>query len=157
MQTETTPHIASQITGNVINGWINQSKAIIAGNDNILPLLGFSPKLFPELETLFISNPDGTFTDADIPTLTELKQKWVTLNEMLKNHFATVQPEEWLERHTAVSAEDFATQPNRNKLAILLSRTNHMSYHLGQLNLFPEKKKLKYNPFNLTTSLSFAF
>ena len=38
----------------------------------------------------------------------------------------------WLERHAAVSEEDFAKDPSRNRFAVLLSRTNHLSYHLGQ-------------------------
>jgi len=40
---------------------------------------------------------------------------------------------DWLQRHTAVSEEDFAKDTSRNRFAILLSRTNHLSYHLGQL------------------------
>jgi hypothetical protein len=39
---------------------------------------------------------------------------------------------DWLQRHTAVSEEDFAKDTSRNRFAILLSRTNHLSYHLGQ-------------------------
>jgi hypothetical protein len=31
-------------------------------------------------------------------------------------------PEEWLEKHTAVSDEDFAKDPDRNRLAVVLSR-----------------------------------
>jgi len=38
---------------------------------------------------------------------------------------------DWLARHTAVSEEDFAKDPSRNRFAVLLSRTNHLSYHLG--------------------------
>jgi hypothetical protein len=38
-------------------------------------------------------------------------------------------PEDWLEKHTVVSDEDFAKDPSRNRLAVVLSRTNHMSYH----------------------------
>ena len=44
-------------------------------------------------------------------------------------------PEEWLEKRTAVSDEDFAQDPSRNRLAVVLGRTNHMSYHLGQTML----------------------
>jgi hypothetical protein len=39
---------------------------------------------------------------------------------------------DWLERHAAVSVEDFAKDGSRNRFAILLGRTNHLSYHLGQ-------------------------
>ncbi len=35
----------------------------------------------------------------------------------------------------AVTAEDFAREPHRNKLNIVLNRTGHVSYHLGQLVL----------------------
>ena len=41
-------------------------------------------------------------------------------------------PADWLQRHAAVSEEDFAKDTSRNRFAILLSRTNHLSYHLGQ-------------------------
>ena len=40
--------------------------------------------------------------------------------------------EDWLHKHTAVSDEEFVKDPTRNRLAIVLSRTNHASYHLGQ-------------------------
>jgi len=43
--------------------------------------------------------------------------------------------EDWLSRHTSVSEEDFAADPLRNKLNVLIGRTNHESYHLGQANL----------------------
>ena len=43
--------------------------------------------------------------------------------------------EGWLERHTAVSAEAFEKEPHRNKLNIIVSRSHHMAYHLGQLAL----------------------
>jgi hypothetical protein len=34
-----------------------------------------------------------------------------------------------------MSEEDYAKDPIRNRLAVLLSRTNHLSYHLGQITL----------------------
>jgi ribose 1,5-bisphosphokinase PhnN len=39
---------------------------------------------------------------------------------------------DWVQRHSAVSEEDFAKDASRNRFAVLLSRTNHLSYHLGQ-------------------------
>jgi len=39
---------------------------------------------------------------------------------------------DWGQKHVVVSEEDFAKDPSRNRFAILLSRTNHLSYHLGQ-------------------------
>ncbi len=107
---------------------------LIASNDNMLPLFGFGPRLFPELEAIF-NSPDRTVEN--IPSLAELKQKWETLNTALTAHFNALTAQGWLGRHTAVSEEDFAKEPHRNKLNVLLSRTNHQSYHLGQLNLLP--------------------
>lgn len=128
---------------------------LIAVNDGLLPLLGFGQRLFPELEQLFISNPDNT--TAVMPSLQELKQKWETQQGILLKHFNSLEPHQWLERHTAVSEADFAAEPHRHRLSVLMSRTAHMAYHLGQLNLFPEKKRLKYNPFHAGISLNFAF
>ncbi|MBC7554999.1 MAG: hypothetical protein H7257_13600 [Taibaiella sp.] len=43
--------------------------------------------------------------------------------------------EDWFLKHNSVSAEDFVNEPHRNKLNILLTRTTHLSYHLGQFIL----------------------
>jgi len=104
---------------------------LISASDGMLPLLGFGERLYPEFEQLFSLNPDGTFEK--IPTVSELKEKWAALNNLLHDQFSKFRPEEWLDRHTKVSPEDFAVQPERNKLGVLLGRTNHISYHAGQL------------------------
>jgi hypothetical protein len=109
---------------------------LIAVNDGMLPLFGLGEKLFPELE-VFSSSPDKSFDVA--PSVQELKKHWETLNTALTGHFNNMSAHDWLERHTAVSEEDFAKEPQRNKLNVLLSRTNHQSYHLGQLNLLTVK------------------
>jgi ribosomal protein L16 Arg81 hydroxylase len=57
------------------------------------------------------------------------------VNERLKKKFNSTSDEEWLSRHTAVSAEDFEKEPHRNKLNVVISRTNHMANHIGQLLL----------------------
>jgi len=46
--------------------------------------------------------------------------------------FASLSAVDWLKKHGAVSEEDFLKEPLRNRLAILLSRTNHLAYHLGR-------------------------
>jgi hypothetical protein len=38
----------------------------------------------------------------------------------------------WIQPHSAVSADDFVKDASRNRIAVLLSRTNHLSYRLGQ-------------------------
>jgi len=110
---------------------------LTSASDGMLPLLGFGERLYPELEQLFSNNPDRTFDQ--LPPISELKEKWNVLNSALQNHFNQLRPEEWLDRHTKVSPEDFAAQPERNKLGVLLGRTNHISYHTGQLIFLKQK------------------
>ena len=45
---------------------------------------------------------------------------------------------DWAQKHRAMSDADFATNPRRNRLAVLLSRTGHVAYHLGQCALAPK-------------------
>lgn len=104
---------------------------LTAVNDGILPLLGFCNKLYPELEKVFITSPDRS--GLSYPSIDELKEYWNDVNEKLNQYLKSLAPEEWLTKHQAVSAEDFITEPHRNKLNVLISRTTHMSYHLGQL------------------------
>lgn len=105
---------------------------LIATNDGMLPLFGLGQKLFPELD-MFSGSPDKSFELN--ASLQELKNKWDQLNIALTDHFNKMTVNDWMSRHTAVSEEDFAKEPQRNKLNVLLGRTNHQSYHLGQLNL----------------------
>lgn len=105
---------------------------LIAVNDNMIPLFGLGEKLYPELEA-FSGNADRSFAITD--SVAQLKEKWNTLNKTLTNAFSKMTPEDWMSRHSSVSQEDFEKEPTRNKLNVLLSRTNHQSYHLGQLNL----------------------
>jgi uncharacterized damage-inducible protein DinB len=117
----------------------NRSRAIylfghlIAVNDAMLPMFGLGEKLFPEYDAIFLSAPDRSV--ADLPSLSELKKSWEKLNETLTDWFNTMTAREWLDRHMSVSAEDFKREPLRNKLNVLINRTNHQSYHLGQMIL----------------------
>jgi hypothetical protein len=110
---------------------------LTAINDAMLPLLGFGKKRYPELESFFISTPDKS--GFSYPSVEELKEYWNDVNEKLNQHFSQLPVEEWLTKHEAVSAEDFAKEPHRNKLNVLISRTTHLSYHLGQLILLGGK------------------
>ena len=106
---------------------------LIAVHDDMLILLGMGEKLYPQLHEPFLKAADKTV--ADIPSATELRSYWTKQCEVLKQKFESIQPEEWFEKHTAVSAEDFAKEPNRNKLNIVITRTTHLAYHTGQLVL----------------------
>jgi hypothetical protein len=110
---------------------------MVATHDGLLPLLGFGSKLWPNLEQPFLTSPDKS--GHTFPPVADLKKYWNEVNSKLGNHFNSLQPEEWLIRHTAVSAEDFAKEPHRNKLNVLLSRATHLSYHMGQMMLLKKK------------------
>ncbi|MEP6596128.1 MAG: DinB family protein [Ginsengibacter sp.] len=104
---------------------------LAAIHDAMLPLLNFGDKLYPDLENTFIKNPDKSSTIKLSTSL--LRQYWKDVNSTLAQHFNKLKPEEWLQKHTAISEEDFAKEPHRNRLSVLLNRTNHLSYHFGQL------------------------
>jgi hypothetical protein len=106
---------------------------LIAVHDDMLILLGLGDKLYPELNEPFIKSPDKTVNQ--IPSAKELRAYWSKQNEVLAQKFDSLQPDEWFQKHTAVSDEDFAKEPHRNKLNIIITRTSHLSYHLGQFVL----------------------
>lgn len=108
---------------------------LVAVHDGMLPLLGIGPRLHPGLEATFVTEVDRSVEV--LPTAIELKQMWDEVHAALLNGWRDFSPADWAERHTAVSAPDFAANPLRNRLAILLSRTTHIGYHLGQAQLAP--------------------
>jgi hypothetical protein len=111
---------------------------LIAANDSMLPMFDLGERLYPELETTFLRTPDKFAVDK--LTIAELRQYWKTLNTTLAAHFDKMQTLDWMGRHTRVSEEDFALEPARNKLNVLIGRTNHQQYHYGQLTLLIQKE-----------------
>jgi DinB family protein len=105
---------------------------LAAVNDGLFKMLGLGERLHPELDAVFLNTPDKS--GQAMPTIDELKNYWKEINTALTDKFNAMQPQEWFEKHTAVSAEDFAKEAYRNKLNVLLNRTAHQSYHLGQMN-----------------------
>jgi len=103
---------------------------LTAIHDAMLPLLGMGERLHPEFDVAFVSNPDKS--QAAIPSHEQVRQAWNAVNGELRKGFEEMSWPDWLRRHTAVSEEDFAKDTSRNRFAILLGRTNHLSYHLGQ-------------------------
>ncbi len=106
---------------------------LTAIHDAMFPILGLGERLHPELDPIFVSSPDRT--GALLPPVGELRKYWDEVNGKLLSQFAGLSADEWFERHYAMSEEDYAKDPTRNRLAVLLSRTNHLSYHLGQITL----------------------
>jgi hypothetical protein len=106
---------------------------LTAVNDTMIPQLRLGDALYPHLTEPFVKQADRAV--AELPSQSELRQNWKDLNFRLDEFFRQLTPAEWLERHATVSEEDFAREPHRNRLAVLLSRTSHAAYHLGQLIL----------------------
>jgi hypothetical protein len=151
------------IANNVVAGWHNQVKAchkllselsddqlmkeivpgknrgiylvghLAAVHDRMIPLLGLGDHLFPAIHLIFLQSPDKAVEN--LPSIDELKNQLDQVNEKLNAHFATMNAAQWLEKHNSVSAEDFVKEPHRNKLSVLISRTNHLANHIGQLLL----------------------
>ena len=103
---------------------------LTAIHDAMLPLLGLGDRFHPEFDVAFVSNPDKS--QANIPSHGQVRRAWNVVNAELWKGFETMSWSDWVQRHSAVSEEDFAKDPSRNRFSILLSRTNHLSYHLGQ-------------------------
>jgi hypothetical protein len=103
---------------------------LTAVHDRLFALLGLGERLHPELDEVYITNPDRALPDP--VSATDLKRAWSEVNSKLTGAFEKLTPQQWLEKHTAVSAEDFAKDPTRNRLAVFMSRTNHAAFHTGQ-------------------------
>lgn len=108
---------------------------LVAVHDAMLPVLGLGERFYPELEGPFLKN-----TETSNLSLPQLREYWNKVNTTLRERMATLQPEEWFQRHTLVSEADFAKEPFRNKLNLLINRTGHVSYHLGQLVFLKPKQ-----------------
>jgi hypothetical protein len=103
---------------------------LIATHDRMFPLLGLGERLHPDLDETYITNPDRVLDDP--LSTTELRRAWAEVNSKLTTALERFTLENWLQKHTAVSDEDFVKDPTRNRLAVVISRTSHASYHSGQ-------------------------
>ena len=102
-------------------------------HDRMFPQMGLGERLHPELDAEFFANPDRA-TQPET-SLDNLRKAWHDVHNKLTPMFEAVTPAQWLEKHTLVTVEDFAKEPMRNRFALLLSRTNHMWFHAGQIRL----------------------
>ncbi len=110
---------------------------LAAVHDRILPLLGLGNPLYPELWEPFVERPDKEVTE--LPATQTLRDYWKEINSNLAGNISTLSSETWFQKHTAVPVEDFAKEPYRNKLNIIINRTSHLANHLGQLLLLKAK------------------
>ena len=106
---------------------------LIASNDSIVSLFGLGQRKYAHLDDAFLKNPDKS--NLEMPNPATLRKMWKDSNAELTAHFSKMDTDDWFSKHTAMTEEDFVKEPGRNKLSVVINRTNHMAYHLGQLVL----------------------
>ncbi|MBK7669622.1 MAG: DinB family protein [Sphingobacteriaceae bacterium] len=105
---------------------------LTAVHDKMLPLLDFEEQVYPHLDEPFLHKADKTVNT--IPSTKELRENWKNINAKLATHFNKLNPTSGF-KSTSVSGEDFAKEPHRNRINVVVGRTNHMQYHIGQVAL----------------------
>ena len=111
---------------------------LAAVHDRMLPLLRLGDRLHPELDKPFLTDADRSAPDTI--SAADLRAAYAAVNAKLTAAIVALPAEEWLTRHDAVSEEDFAKEPHRNRLSVLLSRTTHAAFHSGQVAPLVKKK-----------------
>jgi hypothetical protein len=106
---------------------------LAAVHDMLPEILGLGKRTYPELQPIFLQAPDKS-TDK-IPSVSELRLIWTAVHERLQIEFEKMPADGWFSRHESMTDADFEKEPTRNKLSVLLNRTNHLAYHFGQLRL----------------------
>jgi len=105
---------------------------LIALHDAMFATLRLGERKYAELDAVFVKAADKSVA---MPPVGEMKAAWSAVHERLDSAMRKLTPAEWVERHASVSEEDFVKEPHRNRMALLLSRTSHVAYHVGQVVL----------------------
>lgn len=109
----------------------------VAVHDAMNDILGLGVPAHPSLYMAFVKSADKS--GSETPSVGELRKLWTDVNSSLWKKMTALPAAEWFERHTKMTDEDYAREPERNKLSVLLNRTNHISYHLGQVMFLKNK------------------
>ena len=109
---------------------------LIAVNDTMISLFGLGERKYKHLDEAFVKAPDKEIPTMPAPEV--LRKEWKESNKILSDHFSRMTAADWFSKHTAMTEDDFVKEPGRNKLSVLINRTNHLAYHLGQLVLAPK-------------------
>ena len=102
---------------------------LTAMHDRMLVLLGISDRIHSDFDSVFLTSVDKA---NEVPPVENIRLAWKQVNDRLNEGISKFSAAQWLEKHAAVSEDDFVKDPLRNRLSILLTRTNHLTYHLGQ-------------------------
>jgi hypothetical protein len=108
---------------------------LAAVHDRMLPLLGIGARMHEELDAPFLTSPDRAVASNRSPAELRVRAAWTEVNAALWAGFNRWNAADWVSRHTSVSEEEFAKEPHRNRMSVLLSRTSHAASHHGQVVL----------------------
>jgi len=111
---------------------------LIAVNDGMISLFRLGERQYAHFDEPFLKNPDKS--GLPVPDGATLKAEWVKSNAVLTDYFNKMSADDWFGRHNSMTDQDLVNDPGRNKLSVLLNRTNHLAYHIGQLLLVKEKE-----------------
>ena len=110
---------------------------LVVFQDKIIEAIDIGDRFFADLDHLYI--PAYKKTEL-YPPYEELLEKWMVVNEFLKAKVRTLSTDQWLSRHNYVTEEEFALEPERNKLAVFMSRYYHLCSHMGQVRMVKGKE-----------------
>jgi hypothetical protein len=106
---------------------------LTAFNDALIALLGFGPRIHPELDLMFVSNPDRT-----VPTILlgeDLKIIWQETSQILWTGFSKLSVADCC-RSMVLHLKRISRGSRIAIGTVLLGRTAHIAYHLGQAKLW---------------------
>jgi hypothetical protein len=102
-------------------------------HDLLFPLLRFGAPLYPEMKPVFVDGADGPAVDVIDVVL--LRARWTEVHAALNAQLMVLAADAWFTRHNNIAETDFAKEPHRNRLNVLITRTIHLAHHRGQLAL----------------------
>lgn len=105
----------------------------VAYHDMLIASLGLGERAYQHLDDAFIKNPDKA--GLPMPDAKTLRQAWADVHTKLADLFAGLSADDWFKKHNSVNDEDFAKDPTRNRLNMVMNRTAHIAYHIGQIRL----------------------
>lgn len=103
-----------------------------AVHDRLVEALDAGERTCADLDKQFLEDADSKAANADYR---QLLDRWKAVSDRVSGIFSGQTVADWMKRHHYVSDADFAKEPHRNRLAILISRLAHLNTHLGQLKL----------------------
>jgi hypothetical protein len=106
---------------------------LVAYHDMLAETMGIGQRAYAHLDEAFLKNADKK--GFEMPDAATLRAAWTAVHTNLTTLFNSLSAADWFEKHTVVSDDDFAKDPTRNRLNMVMNRTAHVAYHAGQIRL----------------------